>query len=155
VGTPPAASEEGSHQWAIRTVRCGLHPKAKATLLQCVYEESEKVVFFEDMGRTAASRFDELWRKNSPVPDSFQSLRPDASEEYRKSSYYFLWGLSRASAEFFTAAARIKHEGFREEREWRVIFQAAKRVRVGALRPTWTAAGNPIKTVRKQCAKLR
>jgi hypothetical protein len=102
--------------------------KAKATLRQCVYEEPEKITFFEEMGRAAASRFNEQRRQDAPVPDSFQTIRPNASEEYKKSNYYFLWALSRATAEFFTAAVRIKHEGFREEREWRVIFQAAKSV---------------------------
>jgi len=102
--------------------------KAKATLQSCVYEESQKIAFFEEMGRAAASRFNEQRGKNTPVPDSFQTLRTDASEEYKKSNYYFLWALSRATAEFFTAAARIKHEGFREEQEQRIIFQAAKSV---------------------------
>jgi hypothetical protein len=37
-----------------------------------------------------------------------------------------LESLSRATARFFTTAARIKNIGFREEREWRVIFQATK-----------------------------
>jgi hypothetical protein len=110
------------------------NPKAKATLQQCVYEESEKIAFFEEMGRAAASRFTEQQHKNAPVPNSFQTLKPDASEEYKKSNYYFLWALSRATAEFFTAAARIKDEGFREEREWRVIFQAAKSVLSGVVK---------------------
>jgi hypothetical protein len=104
------------------------NPKAKAMLRQCVYEEAEKIAFFEEMGRSAASRFNEQKRKNRPVPDSFQTLRSDASEDYKKANYYFLWALSRATAEFFTAAARIKHEGFREEQEWRVILQAPKSV---------------------------
>jgi hypothetical protein len=62
------------------------------------------------------------------VPESFVTLKLGASEEYRRSNYYFLKSLSVATAKFFTAAARIKHAGFNEEREWRVIFQAAKDV---------------------------
>ncbi|HEX5423834.1 MAG TPA: DUF2971 domain-containing protein [Candidatus Acidoferrales bacterium] len=104
--------------------------RAKATLRQCVYEEPEKIAFFKEMGATAASRFNDMRAKNAQVPDTFRTLRPDATEEYKKTNYYFLSALSRAPAEFFTAAARIKDAGFREELEWRVIFQAAKSVSI-------------------------
>jgi hypothetical protein len=98
--------------------------KAKASLLECIYGDDEKISFFQELGRTAAAQFNELRRSNAPVPSSFVTLRPNASEEYKKSSYYFLKSLSLATAKFFTTAARIKHSGFREECEWRIIFQA-------------------------------
>ena len=102
--------------------------KARAALEQCVYEDAEKNSFFEEIGREAASRFSELRQRGMQVPDSFETARPDASEEYKSVTYYFLESLSRATAKVFTAAARIKNVGFREEREWRIIFQAAKDV---------------------------
>jgi hypothetical protein len=104
------------------------NPRARATLQECIYHDAGKRFFFEEMGRGAAVRFKELRQNNAPVPDSFVTLKPGASEEYIRSNYYFLKSLSIATANFFTAAARIKHAGFGEEREWRVIFQAAKDV---------------------------
>lgn len=100
--------------------------KAKATLQECVYDADEKNRFFEEMGRSAAARFNELRRNQVKVPSSFVTILPQPSEEYKRSAYYFLESLSRATARFFTAAARVKHVGFCEEREWRVIFQADK-----------------------------
>jgi hypothetical protein len=100
------------------------HKHLQRTLQECIYDEDKKVSFFEEMGRVAASRFDDLRRANEPVPASFFTLRPNPSEEYKKSSYYFLSSLSRATAQYFTAAARVKHSGFREEHEWRIILQA-------------------------------
>ena len=104
--------------------------KARAALEQCVYEDTEKNSFFEEIGREAASRFIDLRARDAKVPDSFQTAKPDASQEYRGATYYFLESLSRATAKVFTAAARIKNAGFREEREWRIMFQAAKDVLV-------------------------
>lgn len=104
------------------------NPRAKATLQECIYDDAGKMSLFEEMGRAAAARFNELRENNAQVPDSFVTLKPERSEEYRKSNYYFLKSLSSATASFFTTAARIKHAGFSEEREWRVIFQAAKDV---------------------------
>ena len=106
--------------------------KAKATLLECIYDEPAKVAFFEEMGRTAVTRFEELRRGNVQPPSWFVTGRPGANEQYKNSMFYFLDALSRATARFFTTAARIKHAGFREECEWRVIFQAKKE----ALAPT-------------------
>jgi hypothetical protein len=37
-----------------------------------------------------------------------------------------LKSLSEATAEFFTKAARLKHSGFREECEWRIVLQARR-----------------------------
>jgi len=47
---------------------------AKAGILECIYEDKEKVRFFQDMGRTASARFMELTRSNKPVPSTFQRL---------------------------------------------------------------------------------
>ena len=102
------------------------NPKAKASLEECIYNDAEKTAFFENMGRAAASRFNDLKQSNAQVPSTFVTVRPDASGEYKRSAYYFLDSLSRATAAFFTTAARIKHVGFQEEHEWRVIFQAKK-----------------------------
>jgi len=102
------------------------NPRAKATLAQCVYDDEEKNSFFEEIGRAAAARFDELRRSNQPAPSSFVTIQPNASDEYKKTAYHFLDSLSRATAWLFTSAAQIKSSGFREEREWRVIFQATK-----------------------------
>ena len=113
------------------------NPKAKATLAQCVYDDAEKTSFFEEIGRLAGGRFEELRRNNQPVPSSFVTLQPNATDEYKKTNYYFLDSLSRATARLFTTAARIKNPGFREEREWRVIFQATK----DALAPIENARG--------------
>jgi hypothetical protein len=104
------------------------NPGAKASLQECIYDEAAKVSLFEEMGRAAASRFNEPRLTNSRVPDSFLTIKPDASEEYKRSNYLFLKSLALATANFFTAAARIKHASFSEEREWRVIFQAKKAV---------------------------
>jgi len=100
--------------------------KAKATLEQCVYEDAEKAAFFEEIGRFSAARFEELRRRNRPAPTGFVTFDPEATNEYKKAQYYFLDALSKATARVFTTAARIKNIGFREEREWRVIFQVAK-----------------------------
>jgi hypothetical protein len=102
------------------------NPKAKAILEQCVYDDAEKTSFFREIGRLAAARFDELQRNNQPAPSSFVTIHPNPTDEYKKTNYYFLESLSRATARLFTTAARIKNTGFREEREWRVIFQATK-----------------------------
>jgi len=99
---------------------------AKATLEQCVYDDAEKRTFFEEIGRLAAARFNELWRENQPVPSWFSTQWTDATEDYKKANAYFLEALSRATSRLFTTAARIKNSGFREEREWRVIFQATR-----------------------------
>ena len=99
---------------------------AKAGILECIYEDKEKVRFFQDMGRTASARFMELTRSNKPVPSTFQTAMPNPTEEYKKGCYYFLQSLSKATAEFHTKAAQIKDSGFREECEWRIVLQGRR-----------------------------
>jgi hypothetical protein len=99
---------------------------AKAAVLECIYEDTgEEFSFFQEMGHTASLRFNELWLSGETVPDSFRTNNPAATEEYKKASFYFLKALSKATAEFFTKAARIKHSGFREECEWRIVRHAS------------------------------
>jgi hypothetical protein len=102
------------------------NPHAKAALLRCVYGNEERTLFFKELGNAASIRFNALRASNEPVPGSFITVRPNASEEYRKLNYYFSKSLSGATAAFFTKAAQIKHIGFREECEWRVVFQARR-----------------------------
>ena len=99
---------------------------SKAVLLECIYEDKETFFFFQTMGREAAMRFKDRWLRNEPVPDWFQTLIPNPTEEYKKTQVYFLKSLSEATAEFFTKAARLKHSGFREECEWRIVFYARR-----------------------------
>ena len=72
---------------------------AKAVLVQCVYDEAEKATFFEEIGRSAAIRFEELRRNDRPVPTSFATFQPNATDEYKKANYYFLesWPARRQS----------------------------------------------------------
>jgi hypothetical protein len=99
---------------------------AKASVLECIYEDTEaEFPFFQDMGHNASVRFNDLWLSGEAVPEPFPTNNPAATEEYKKASFYFLKALSKATAEFFTNAARIKHSGFREEREWRIVLQAS------------------------------
>jgi hypothetical protein len=99
---------------------------AKASLLRCIYEEDERTAFFREIGRDASSLFEAQRQSDEPTPAWFHTNKPDASEEYKKLNSYFLSALSKATAEFFAKAAQIKHSGFREEFEWRIIFQAHK-----------------------------
>jgi hypothetical protein len=99
--------------------------KAQATLQQCIYDEHKKTSLFEEMGCTAAGQFADLKRRGEPVPSSFTTNVTNAPVEYKKASFYFLKSFASATAKFFTQAARIKHPGFSEEHEWRVIFQAS------------------------------
>ena len=99
---------------------------AKASVLECIYEDTgAEFSFFREMGHNASLRFNDLWLSGEAVPDSFPTNIPAASDEYMKASFYFLKALSKATAEFFTNAARIKHSGFREEREWRIVRHAS------------------------------
>ena len=104
---------------------------AKATLQECIYREEDKNFLFKELGRKAALRFNELQQSDSPIPDWFMTSLPNPSEEYKRICSCFLKALSEATASYFTAAARIKHFGFREENEWRVILLATR----GALSP--------------------
>jgi hypothetical protein len=98
----------------------------KASVVECIYEDTgPDVALFREMGRDAALRFNNLWVSGEAVPDSFRTINPAPTEEYKKANYYFLRALSKATAEFFTKAARIKDNGFREEREWRIVVQAS------------------------------
>jgi hypothetical protein len=102
------------------------NPVVKASVVECIYEDTgPDVRFFQEMGRNAAFRFNNLWVSGEAVPDSYQTINPAATEDYKKANHYFLRALSKATAEFFTNAARIKHNGFREEREWRIVVQAS------------------------------
>jgi len=102
------------------------NPGAKASVVQCLYEGTgPDVLLFEDMGRNAALEFDKLWLKGEAVSDSYQTVNPTATAEYKKANDYFLKALSKATAQFFIRAARIKHAGFREECEWRIVLQAS------------------------------
>jgi hypothetical protein len=101
-------------------------PVVKASVVECIYEDTgPDLSFFQEMGSNAAVRFNDLRLSGEAVPDSYQTVNPAATEEYKKAGYYFLRALSKATAEFFTNAARIKHYGFREEREWRIVVQAS------------------------------
>jgi hypothetical protein len=91
------------------------NPGAKASVLECIYEDAEKLSFFQDMGQNACARFNERWlQRTEPVPPGFTTNNPAATEDYMKASSYFLKSLSEATAKFFTTAARIKDSGFRE-----------------------------------------
>jgi hypothetical protein len=99
---------------------------AKASVLECIYEDTgAELSFFQEMGHNASVRFNDLCLSGEAVPDSFRTNNPAATEEYKKVGFYFLKALSKATAQFFTKAARIKHSGFREEREWRIVLQAS------------------------------
>lgn len=99
---------------------------AKASVLECIYEGTgADFSFFQEMGHNASLRFNELWASGEPIPDSLPTNNPAATEEYRRASFYFLKALSKATAAFFTNAARIKHSGFREEHEWRIVRHAS------------------------------
>ena len=101
-------------------------PTMKRSVMQCIYEDTgPDARLFEETGRDAGLRFNDLWLSGEAVPDSFQTLNPDATAGYIKANYYFLKALSKATAEFFTHGARIKHIGFREECEWRIVVQAS------------------------------
>ena len=98
----------------------------KGSLVECIYEDTgPDIPFFQEMGRNAALRFNKLWVSGDAVPDSYQTITPAATKDYKKANWYFLRALSKATAQFFTNAARIKHNGFREEREWRIVVQAS------------------------------
>jgi hypothetical protein len=99
-------------------------PLVKASVVECIYEDTgPDVRFFEEMGGNAALRFNDLWVSGEAIP--YRTVNPAATEDYNKANSYFLSALSKATAEFFTNAARIKHNGFREEREWRIVVQAS------------------------------
>jgi hypothetical protein len=99
-------------------------PQAKADLLKCIYGDEEKLQFVQEMGHVASARFSDLMVSGEPVPSWFRTDHPNPTQDYVRTSYYLLKSLSKGTAAFFTKAARIKHIGFREEAEWRVIFQA-------------------------------
>jgi hypothetical protein len=99
--------------------------EGKASVLECIYEGTgAEFSLFREMGHNASLRFNDLWLNGEAVP-SFPTNNPAATEEYKKASFYFLKALSKATAEFFTNAARIKHSGFREECEWRIVRHAS------------------------------
>jgi hypothetical protein len=103
------------------------NPGAKAGVVECIYEDAEKLSFFQEMGRNACARFNERWLQGSEaVPPGFTTINPAPTEEYIKASFYFVKSLSEATAQFFTTAARLKHSGFREECEWRIVLQARR-----------------------------
>jgi hypothetical protein len=98
----------------------------KRSLRKCLYSDEERAAFFRKLGHDASVRFNALRGSNEPVQGWFTTIRPNASEEYKRLNYYFLKALSKSTAEFYTKAAQIKHIGFREECEWRSICQADK-----------------------------
>ena len=103
------------------------NPGAKAGVVECIYEDAEKLSFFQEIGRNACARFNERWiQGNEAVPPEFTTINPAPTGEYVKASFYFLKSLSEATAKFFTKAARLKHSGFREECEWRIVLQARR-----------------------------
>lgn len=119
------------------------NPVVKASVVECIYEDTgPDRPFFEEMGCSAALRFNNLWRSGGAVPDSYPTANPAATEDYKKAGYYFLRALSKATAEFFTNAARIKHYGFREEREWRIVVQASNEARKVVIRSRTGPFGN-------------
>ena len=96
--------------------------KAKAVLLDCKYEDTETVSFFQNMGHNASTKFNNRWLSGeAPVPDSFLPTSPD--QEYRKAKFYFLQSLQEATGQYYTEVARIKHRGFSEECEWRIVLK--------------------------------
>lgn len=89
------------------------NPGAKASIIECIYNDAEKLSFFQGLGRHACVRFNERWLQGSePVPPGFTTNNPAPTETYMRASFYFLKSLSEATAKFFTMAARIKHSGF-------------------------------------------
>jgi hypothetical protein len=59
------------------------NPGAKAGVLQCIYEDPEKLSLLQDMGRNACARFRERWLKRSEaVPGAFKTIIPAATPEY-------------------------------------------------------------------------
>jgi len=101
------------------------NPGAKAGVLECIYEDDEKFRLFQKLGREASIRFNDHWLRNGPVPE-FPTNNSAPTDEYKKTTFYFLNSLSEATAQFFTEAARLKDRGFREECEWRIVFQARR-----------------------------
>jgi hypothetical protein len=99
---------------------------AKAVLLECKYDEKEIAVAFQDMGRVAADLFTELTVSAAPVLTGFLTAEPNPREEYKKAGSYFLQAFSKTTAKIFTEAARIKHRGFSEECEWRIVLQGRR-----------------------------
>jgi hypothetical protein len=104
---------------------------AKAGVFECIYEDKDKRPFFQEMGRNACARFNERWLQGTEaVPPGFPTINPAPTEEYLKASFYFEKSLAEATAKFFTEAGRLKHSGFREECEWRIVLQARRDVLV-------------------------
>jgi hypothetical protein len=99
---------------------------AKAVLVECRYDEKEISVAFQEMGRAAAALFTELTLSDAPVLSGFLTAMPNPSEEYKKADSYFLQSVSKTTARIFTEAARIKHRGFSEECEWRIVLQGRR-----------------------------
>jgi hypothetical protein len=92
-------------------------------LVECVYDEATTVECIRAMGRTAAEGFRDLRQHDEVVPPGFSTLL-NPSEDYRRDTYYLSKSFTFASVPFFRAAAQFKHPGFREEREWRVVYSA-------------------------------
>jgi hypothetical protein len=97
------------------------NPRDKNSLLECIYTDEEKVALFQEMGCKAAVRFMDLRLSDAPVLSKFRTNMPNPDKEYVKACSYFLQSLSETAAEFFTTAAKIKHNGFSEECEWRIV----------------------------------
>lgn len=98
--------------------------RVRAELVECIYDDDRKVRLFQAMGNAAAKEFEELAVNNPPIPPWFQTNMPNASEQYQRVNSCFLNSLAKATVQFFTTAARIKHSGFSEEREWRIVLHA-------------------------------
>jgi hypothetical protein len=92
-------------------------------LIECVYGEAEIREQIRDLGRKAAEGYRELEKRNEIVPGWFTVLQ-NPSEIYRKHSFYLEKSLTFATVPFSRLAAQFKHYGFKEEREWRVLFRA-------------------------------
>ena len=98
------------------------HDDATAELVKCIYDDEEKLSLFGDMGRAAATEFLALRDRGEVVPDSFTTARQNP--EYRATCYYLLKALTKLTPKFYKTAAQVKHRGFIEEHEWRVVFYA-------------------------------
>jgi hypothetical protein len=97
------------------------HDDATAELVECIYDDEEKLSLFVDMGRAAAAAFLALRCSGEAVP-KFNTHHPNPSDEYIKTTYYLEKSLTMITPLYYKAAAQVKHKGFAEEHEWRVVF---------------------------------
>ncbi len=90
-------------------------------LVRCIYDEREACEVVSELGASASRKFAELKFRNEPLPTWYRTARPGASESYQRAGANFLMSLVDSTTRFYRLAAQVKHSGFEEEREWRVV----------------------------------